>query len=190
MLLLSYVEFKVTSLDGQWTSRNFFAIITPGLCMPLILGLPFLEHNGIICDHALHCCIHKKSGYNLLHPELPPPPPLPAPRVPLKKQLKINRRWKREALKELLKMFTENWKPRSGANEPVKPINNIAAVRDRISAIIDAEICRHKEKKLKEELKAIFEPAPHFNDLPTDVKACIHLIDPDKPIKMRAYPCP
>ena len=77
-----------------------------------------------------------------------------------------------------------------GANEPVKPINNIAAVRDRISAIINAEICQRKEKKLKEEFKAIFEPVPHFYDLPTDIEARIHLIDPDKPIKTRAYPCP
>jgi len=42
MSLSEYVEFKVTSLDGQWTSHKFFAIITPRLCMPLILGLPFL----------------------------------------------------------------------------------------------------------------------------------------------------
>jgi len=117
-------------------------------------------------------------------------PPPPAKRVPLKKQQKINRRLKRESLKELLKTFAENWKPRLGANEPVKPINNIAAVRDRISAIIDAEICQRKEKKLKEEFKAIFEPVPHFNDLPTDIEAHIHSIDPDKPIKTRAYPCP
>jgi len=69
-----YVEFKVMSLDGIWTSHKTFAVIAPGLCMLLILGLPFLEHNEIICDHALHTCIHKKTKYNLLHPVLPSPP--------------------------------------------------------------------------------------------------------------------
>ena len=31
---------------------------------------------------------------------------------------------------------------------------------------------------------------PHFDELPTDVEAHIHLIDPDKPIKTCSYPCP
>jgi len=55
--LTHYVKIKLTSLDGQWTSRTVFAIIAPGLCMPLILGLPFFEHNNIICDHKRRSCI-------------------------------------------------------------------------------------------------------------------------------------
>jgi len=133
MSLSEYVEFR--SLRWMVTSHKFFAIITPRLCMPLSLGLPFLEHSGIICDHSLHCCIHKKSGYNLLHPAIPSP--LPAPRVPLKKQLKTNRHWKCEALKELVTMFTEKWVHRLGINETIKLINKIAAVHDRISVVID-----------------------------------------------------
>jgi hypothetical protein len=65
--LSHFVKFKTTSLDGQWTSRTVFAIIAPGLCMPIIFGLPFLEFNGIVSDHALRACIHKISGYNLIN---------------------------------------------------------------------------------------------------------------------------
>jgi hypothetical protein len=40
------------------------------------------------------------------------------------------------------------------------------------------------------EFQPVFEPIPHYNKLPTDVLAQIKLIDPNKPIKSRNYPCP
>ena len=36
----------------------------------------------------------------------------------------------------------------------------------------------------------VFEPIPHYDKLPTDIEAEIKLIDPNKPIKSRNYPCP
>ena len=48
----------------------------------------------------------------------------------------------------------------------------------------------HKEAQLKEEFREIFEPIPHVEQLPTDVQAQIKLIDPQKTIKSRSYPCP
>ena len=67
--LSSYIKICATSLDGQWTSHTVYAVITPGLCMPIIFGLPFLEINSIVCDHKEQACIDKKTNYNLLHPE-------------------------------------------------------------------------------------------------------------------------
>jgi hypothetical protein len=43
-LLTQYVKLKVTSLDGQWMSRTIFAVVAPGLCMPIILGLVVVGH--------------------------------------------------------------------------------------------------------------------------------------------------
>ena len=68
-------------------------------------------------------------------------PPHPPPRIPLKKQLKINCRWKWEALKELLENFANNWLPRLKPAEKVKPINKVSAVRDHIAAVNYEEIC-------------------------------------------------
>ena len=78
MTLYHFVKFTVTSTDNVWTSKIIHALVAPGLCMPIILGLPFLIHNDIITDHAERSCVDKKTGYNFLNPApiSPPPPPL------------------------------------------------------------------------------------------------------------------
>jgi hypothetical protein len=138
--LSQYVKFKATSLDGLWTSRTVYAIIAPGLCMPVIFGLPFLEFNEIISDHSLRSCIHKRTGYNLINPAMPPAPKVPPPK--LKTQLKTNRRIKAEALKELLQTFDEKWGTRLKPLETVKPLDKLNAVKSRICAIISNQICK------------------------------------------------
>jgi hypothetical protein len=56
------------------------AIIALGLCVPLLLSIPFLEANHIVIDCNLHTVIDKCCNYDLLNPEIikprvPPPPP-------------------------------------------------------------------------------------------------------------------
>lgn len=77
--LSEFIKLSLTLLDSQWTSQTVKAIIAPGLCAPVILGLPFLQHNSIVTDHVDHTCIDKKSNYDLLNPLpcSPPPPPKP-----------------------------------------------------------------------------------------------------------------
>jgi len=73
--LYKYVKLSLTSLDAMWTLKMVKVLIAPGLCMPIILGLPFLIHNCIITDHAAHTCIDKVSNYDLLNPLCMTPPP-------------------------------------------------------------------------------------------------------------------
>ncbi|EDR15393.1 uncharacterized protein LACBIDRAFT_321191 [Laccaria bicolor S238N-H82] len=40
--LYHYVKLSLTSLDSSWTSCTVRAVVTPGLCAPIILGLPWL----------------------------------------------------------------------------------------------------------------------------------------------------
>jgi len=87
MTLYDYVKFTVTSMDNVWTSKVIHALVAPGLCMPIILGLPFLIHNDIVTDHAERSCVDKKTGYNFLNPApVSPPPP---PRMRAKEQIKF-----------------------------------------------------------------------------------------------------
>ena len=73
--LYHYVKLSVTSLGSQWTSCTVRALVTPGLCAPIILGLPWLVHNSIVTDHAACTCIDKKNSYDLLNlPKVVPPP--------------------------------------------------------------------------------------------------------------------
>ena len=50
--LTHYVEKFPASLDNHFHSHLLHAVIAPGLCMPLILGLPFLSLNRILCNYA------------------------------------------------------------------------------------------------------------------------------------------
>jgi hypothetical protein len=186
--LSHFVKFKATSLDGLWTSRTVYAIVAPGLCMPIIFGLPFLEFNDIVSDHSLHSCIHNKSGYNLINPVLPLPPK--ASPTKLKAAIQTNKRLKALALKELISTFDNKWGNRLKPHEIVKPFNKLKAVKNCICSLINIEILRRKEEKIMAQFSAVFEPIPHFDKLPSDVLAEIKLIDPNKPIKSRNYLCP
>ena len=50
--LYHYVKLSLSSLDSAWTSHIIKAIVTPGLSLPVILGLPWLKQNFIVTDHA------------------------------------------------------------------------------------------------------------------------------------------
>jgi len=65
--LYDCVTFSVSSLNNAWSSRSVTAIITPGLCTNILLGLPFLAHNKIVIDAAARSAIHKPSGFDLLN---------------------------------------------------------------------------------------------------------------------------
>ncbi|KIO13808.1 hypothetical protein M404DRAFT_121464, partial [Pisolithus tinctorius Marx 270] len=68
MSLGNYVTLSCLSSDSRFRSRSVRAIIAPGLCTPLLLGLPFLSHNKLVIDHALRTCISKDTGYDLMNP--------------------------------------------------------------------------------------------------------------------------
>jgi hypothetical protein len=46
-----YVHLRCVSTDSRWTSNTVRALIAPGLCAPIILGLPWLARNHIVIDH-------------------------------------------------------------------------------------------------------------------------------------------
>ena len=65
--LSQYVQLSCQLLDSQFCSRPFRAIMAPQLCMPLLLGGPFLYSNRIVIDHELQTCISKDTGYDLFN---------------------------------------------------------------------------------------------------------------------------
>jgi hypothetical protein len=74
--LYYYVKLSLSSLDSTWTSCVIKAVVTTGLCLPIILGLPWLEKNNIVTDHAAWTCIDKIKLYDLLNsPHISPPLP-------------------------------------------------------------------------------------------------------------------
>jgi hypothetical protein len=50
--LTHYIIIEPASLDGLFILHCIHAVIAPGLCMSIILGLPFLCTNKIVCEYA------------------------------------------------------------------------------------------------------------------------------------------
>ncbi|KAJ7463061.1 hypothetical protein B0H11DRAFT_1815570, partial [Mycena galericulata] len=88
-----YVKLKVSSADGNWTSRVVRAKVNVGLCIPLILGMPFLSGEHIVIDAACRTAVDKRTGFDLLNnPTLAPRQwapewivPAPTPKKPKRK---------------------------------------------------------------------------------------------------------
>ena len=95
-------------LIAVWTSKSVTALIAPGLCVPVILGLPFLIHNCIVTDHAAHICIDKNLNYDLLNPLPVSPPPPHKPR--LKQQIADTKVDKKLMLSELMLVCNDHFK--------------------------------------------------------------------------------
>jgi len=186
--LYFYIKLSVTSLDSTWTSQSVRAIVTPGLCTPIILGLPWLEHNNIVTDHATHTCIDKKNNYDLLNPPviLPPPPPKPK----LREQIKSTKADKKLVLAELMMVCNDHIRHLNLKPEEVKEFNVAGAIRDRIEILALQEALKEKEDTMKSDFKYIFEPIPHVNELPQDVVAEIRIKDAERTIKSCSYPSP
>ena len=69
LALTDYVSFTLSTLDNSWTSRMIRAIVTPGLCTSVLLGLPFLSFNEIVIDCTLGSAHVKGSLVDLLNLE-------------------------------------------------------------------------------------------------------------------------
>lgn len=84
--LMKWVKLKLYDRQKAWSSRTVCAIIAPGLCSDIILGLPFLAANNLIVDAAERSVIDKLTGFNLLQtPSSSSVPTVPDP-VHVRKQ--------------------------------------------------------------------------------------------------------
>ena len=67
-----FVKLKLYDSSGTYIAKTVHAVISPTLCVPVLLGLPFLKHNNIVIDADCHTAIDKKNNFDLLHPLSPP----------------------------------------------------------------------------------------------------------------------
>jgi hypothetical protein len=186
--LKEWVKLSLYDVSGQWTSKTVRAVIAPSLCAPVILGLPFLSHNNIVIDHADRTVIDKVSGFDLLNP--PPPPAPKAPKQTLKQfflQLKADRAL---MLAELKMVCAEHLLTIRNRFEVVKPIDLVAALRQRIETLTAVDQLNRLGDAVKHKYSDVFDAIPHLDELPTDVYCRIRLKDPSKTIATRSYSTP
>lgn len=119
-------------MDSAWTSRTIKAVITPMLCLPLLLGLPFLSINQIIADFEHHTVIDKNTNYNLLKP------PVAKRRALLSKPRTSTievKKMKKLVLKELVDMCKQWLGEGKEIPQEVKPVNVATLIKDRIDIL-------------------------------------------------------
>ncbi|KAF8868392.1 hypothetical protein CPB84DRAFT_1857860 [Gymnopilus junonius] len=175
MSLSQYVKLSVTTLDNAWTSKTVHALIAPGLCMPIILGLPFLSHNKLIIDADARTCIDKTTGYDLLNLSVIVPPP--PPRMKSVDQIKSTKSAKKHVLAEIIEVGKKRMEDGKLTFEDIKPINAIGAICDAVEKLATIEQLQRHGDKVKKDFREIFEPIPHIDDLPMDYLAHIKLKD-------------
>jgi hypothetical protein len=146
-----YVKLQLHDPSSYWSSKTACAIIAPGLCSPMILGLPFLSHNNIVVNASARTVIDKKCGFNLLHPVAPVPPP------PAKKKLKTFFKELQEDRKLMvakLKMVCHDRLQHTRYRfKKVQPIDHIAAIRQRIEVLAAQNKLLRLGEQMKSELK-------------------------------------
>ncbi|KIM83942.1 hypothetical protein PILCRDRAFT_69030, partial [Piloderma croceum F 1598] len=160
-----YITLQLHDPSALWSSKSIRAIVAPGLCTPMILGLPFLSHNNIVVDASTRTAIDKKSGFNLLHPILP------TPHVPKKKLKEFFKdlQQDRKLMVAKLNMVCNEHKRRSMHKfEEAKPVDVISAVREWVEILAAQDQLKQLGNELKSEFKDVFSPIPHHSDLPTD----------------------
>jgi hypothetical protein len=157
----------------------------PRFMFPIILSLPFLSHNTIVIDHAAHTAIDKSCDFDLLNS--PPPVAPPAPKMKLKdlfQHVKQARKLMVAELKWVLSVCQWEW---PSIDDPVKPVNIVAAVRECIESLAAGEKLHSLEKEIMNEFADMFTPIPHLDQLPTDVYCHIKLKDSSKTIATHSY---
>ena len=134
-----YVKLELSSGNGIWKSTVLRAKVNTGLPVPLILGMPFLSSQHIIIDPESRTAKDKRTGYDLLNPEIPtrkwaPERVVPPPTPPKIQQPPI--------------------KGLEDASEPalagyLLPAPIMAAVRERIETISLQEMLAKKDIEMK-----------------------------------------
>jgi hypothetical protein len=186
--LSEWVKLKLYDPSGTWQSKTVHAIVAPSLCVPVILGGPFLAHNNIVIDHAARTAIDKLSGFDLLNPKPSPPPP--QPKKKLKEFFRDLQEDRKLMLAELKMVCAKRKCKLKNLFEQPKPVDVLAAVHLQIEALTAKEQLDRLSEAVKLKHKDIFEPIPHLNKLPTDVYCRIQLKDASKTVSTRSYSTP
>ena len=176
-----YVKLELSSGNGSWKSTTFRAKVNSGLPVPILLGMPFLSTQHIVIDSHSRTAKDKRTGYDLLNPEIPKREWAPDRVVPPPTPSKIHK----------LPITTL-----TNASEPalagyLLPAPIMAAVREQIETISFQEMLTKKDKEMKEKYVDRFPlRLPDNNDMPDHIYHRIRLKDPNHVNKGCGYSAP
>jgi hypothetical protein len=185
--LTEWVKLKLHDRNNLYSTRTIRALVTPSLCQPIILGLPFMHHNDITVNVRNGSAVDNYALFDLLHPT---PRPVPVPKLKLKEDIAINVENCRHLMDELHTVCARI-KPLVDARcEKVSGVNLVAAVRERVEQLSAQEKLAKLNNEVKETYANVFRPIPHVDDMPDTVRCKISLKDASRLITTRSYSCP
>ena len=188
-----YVSLSLSSLNNAWSSKPVRALIAPGLCSSILLGLPFLVHNKIVIDHDSRTAVVKNCGFDLLNENSScrVAPSISKNMSPKQKRLLILK-LKKNVLCELKLKCAERVQHLENNDlfENVIPFNPISAITSRIETLACQKSLNKLEQDIKHEYRDVFRPIPHISELPTTETARIQLKNAYQTISRRQYDVP
>ena len=185
-----YVKLKLYDSSGTYTAKTVHAVICWTLCTPVLLGLPFLQHNNIVIDVNSHTAIDKKNQFNLLHPNVPTKKPVQTKLWFNYEKHKTILNLHTALLNEMKSSFSTKQKLNAYHKQRIKKVDIVGAVRERLKDLAAQQQLKRMGLEVFDKYKCVFEPIPHVDELPTNVYCQIQLKDATKYITMRTYSSP
>lgn len=180
-----YVKLRVSSGNGSWKSSTMRAKINNELCVPLILGMPFLSSEHIVIDTRARSAVDTRTGYNLLAPPTPRkvsrvtagtqqsasvPAPKTSPKIPKKP-------------KSRMPVFSE-----PALAGYLLPAAVMLQVRDRIEVLAFQERLQEEERVMRAKYADCFPlRLPDQVDVPDHIYHRIRLKDPSIVVRKGPY---
>lgn len=173
--LCEYVKLRLYDSKHRWSARVIRAIISPTLCFPVILGLPFFQHNDIVVDAPARSVVHRPSGFDLLSPRIVSTAPVFSNKsTDLHQEKQAVVRQLREAGMAKRDLLVHN------TVCAIKPQLIGKQLRERVEILAAQDTLREMDAKVKEEFHDVFEAIPHVDQLPNDIYCRISLKDASK----------
>ncbi|KAK6984159.1 hypothetical protein R3P38DRAFT_2413233, partial [Favolaschia claudopus] len=170
-----YVKLKVSSGDGNWTSGVVRAKVNVGLCIPLILGMPFLAAEHIVIDSEQRTAVDKRTGFDLLNNPLYPP-----------------RQWQPEWV--IPPPTPKKPKRKPPVSEPIPfsrsadlPVSVMLEIKNRIDDLALQKLLQDEDARLKAKHADVFPTRLPDYDLPENILHRIRLRNPSITVKGKSY---
>ena len=119
-----------------------------------------------------------------------PPPVTPPPKQKLREFFKDLQEDRKLMVAELNLVCHNCLRHTQYRFESIKPVNVVAAIRQRIEVLAAQKELEKLGIRIKYEFKDIFSEIPHMNKLPTDIFCRIKLKDASKTVQTRTYSTP
>ena len=183
-----FVNLQLYNASGHYVLKTVRTVISPSLCAPILLGLPFLKHNDIMIDVEARTAIDKKNGFDLLNPSIPEPK-LKGSKTKFNYKYHANILKLRKVLLEELKTALARRKSET-CSDDVRQLDIVAAVRVHLEQLTAQDQLNKMEAKILKTYPTVFEPCPHTDELPKDIYCHIKLKDTSKTITTQSYSSP